>query len=194
MELLSIIHLLSCLFAATNHMSFYLYLTLIVLTIFLNQATCQAPPTSRIRVQAALPYKSKPKVLAPQKRQTLEQKRAVVLEPAERKAVSLVQQLNALRNEKAIKRREKQARQRQVEVIWAAQGRKTPAQRLGWIKSFMLPMTDILFLNLKSLETAGNRGVPEASDKSMDCRLGRKEYVIFGRGWADFLSQCYDKV
>ena len=36
------------------------------------------------------------------------------LEPAERKAVSLVHQLNALRNEKAVKRREKQARQRQV--------------------------------------------------------------------------------
>ena len=66
------------------------------------------------RAQAALPYKSKPKVMGPQKRRTLEQKRAVVLEPAERKAVSLVQQLNALRNEKAVKRREKQARQRQV--------------------------------------------------------------------------------
>lgn len=62
--------------------------------------------------QAALPYKSKPKVSGPRKRQTLEQKRAVVLEPSERKAVSLVHQLNALRNEKAIKRREKQARQR----------------------------------------------------------------------------------
>jgi len=67
-------------------------------------------------VQAALPYKSKPKVMAPQKRQTLEQKRAVVLEPHERKAVSLVHQLNALRNEKAVKRREKQTRQREVRL------------------------------------------------------------------------------
>ena len=64
--------------------------------------------------QAALPYKSKPKVSGPQKRPTLEQRRAVGLEPAERRAVSLVHQLNALRNEKAVKRREKQARQRQV--------------------------------------------------------------------------------
>ena len=70
--------------------------------------TCSCHP------QAALPYKSKPKVMAAQKRQTLEQKRAVVLEPAERRAVSLVQQLNALRNDKAVKKREKQARQRQV--------------------------------------------------------------------------------
>ena len=47
-------------------------------------------------------------------RQTLEQKRAIVLEPAERRAVTLVQQLNALRNEKTVKRRAKQARQREV--------------------------------------------------------------------------------
>ena len=65
-------------------------------------------------MQAALPYKSKPKVSGPQKRPTLEQRRAVGLEPAERRAASLVHQLNALRNEKAVKRREKQARQRQV--------------------------------------------------------------------------------
>lgn len=48
------------------------------------------------------------------KRQTLDQKRAVVLEPAERKAVTLVQQLNALRNAKEVKRREQQARKHQV--------------------------------------------------------------------------------
>jgi ribosome biogenesis protein BMS1 len=64
--------------------------------------------------QAALPYKSKPKTMKPRKKPTLEQRRAVVLEPGERKAVALVHQLNALRNEKAVKRREKQARQRQV--------------------------------------------------------------------------------
>ena len=40
----------------------------------------------------------------------------MVLEPGERKAVALVHQLNALRNEKAVKRREKQARQRQVRL------------------------------------------------------------------------------
>ena len=39
-----------------------------------------------------------------------------MLEPAERRAVTLVQQLNALRNERTIKRRAKQARQREVQV------------------------------------------------------------------------------
>ena len=50
------------------------------------------------------------------KRQTLEQKRAVVLEPAEKKAVTLVQQLNALRNAKEVKRRQQQDRKREVDI------------------------------------------------------------------------------
>lgn len=65
-------------------------------------------------LQAELPYKSKPKNMAPRKRPTLEQRRAVVLEPGEKKAVTLVQQLNALRNVKEAKRKEQQARKREV--------------------------------------------------------------------------------
>ena len=65
-------------------------------------------------MQAALPFKSKPKVQAPRTRKTLEQKRAIPLEPAERKAVSLYAQLNAIRNEKAEKRRTQQSRRRVV--------------------------------------------------------------------------------
>ncbi|BDA50761.1 probable pre-rRNA-processing protein TSR1 homolog at N-terminal half [Coccomyxa sp. Obi] len=64
-------------------------------------------------LQAALPFKSKPKVPGARKRPTLEQKRAVVLEPAERCTVALINQLNALRNEKAAKKHAKQARQRE---------------------------------------------------------------------------------
>lgn len=67
-----------------------------------------------VHIQAALPFKSKPKVPGARKRPTLEQKRAVVLEPAERRTVALIDQLNALRNEKAAKKRAKQARQREV--------------------------------------------------------------------------------
>ena len=67
-------------------------------------------------MQAALPFKSKPKVQAPRKRKTLEQKRAVPLEPAERKAVSLYAQLNAIRNEKADRRRAQQTRRRAVRI------------------------------------------------------------------------------
>ena len=64
--------------------------------------------------QAELPFMSKPKIQAPRKRKNLEQKRAVVLEPAEKKVVSLVSQLNAIRNQKAVKRREQQTRRRGV--------------------------------------------------------------------------------
>eukprot|EP00271_Cylindrocystis_brebissonii_P019000 TRINITY_DN5589_c0_g2_i1.p1 TRINITY_DN5589_c0_g2~~TRINITY_DN5589_c0_g2_i1.p1 ORF type:complete len:770 (-),score=259.46 TRINITY_DN5589_c0_g2_i1:710-2980(-) len=56
-------------------------------------------------LQAALPFKSKPKAAAPRKNPSLEQKRAVVLEPSERKLYTLVQQLNTIRNEKVKKRK-----------------------------------------------------------------------------------------
>jgi len=65
-----------------------------------------------LSLQAALPFKTKPKLEAPRKRKTLEQKRAVVLEPGEKKAYTLLQQLNAIRNEKSKKRREQQDRKR----------------------------------------------------------------------------------
>jgi len=64
-------------------------------------------PTS---LQAALPFKTKPKLEAKRKRKSLEQRRAVVVEPEERKAMSLVAQLNAIRNAKAVARRDQKAR------------------------------------------------------------------------------------
>ena len=80
-------------------------------------ATQVVPQSERCCVvQADLPFKSKPKQMTKRKRPTLEQKRAVVLEPHERKAVSLVAQLNALRNDKAQKRRAQQSRRREVSL------------------------------------------------------------------------------
>jgi len=79
-------------------------------------------PTS---LQAALPFKTKPKLEGKRRRPTLEQKRAVVLEPEERKKVTLLQQLNAIRNKKAEVRRDQRARGRaklakrvEVEETW----------------------------------------------------------------------------
>lgn len=51
---------------------------------------------------------------APRKRKTLEQRRAVVLDKPEKKAATLLQQLNAIRNAKAEKRRTQAARRREV--------------------------------------------------------------------------------
>lgn len=70
-------------------------------------------------LQAALPFKSKPKVVASSKgkRPTLEQRRAVVVEKSEKKAISLIAELNRIRNVKAEKRRAKQARQKEVSVL-----------------------------------------------------------------------------
>jgi ribosome biogenesis protein BMS1 len=82
-------------------------------------------------LQAALPFKSKPKVESKRSRPTLEQRRAVVLEPGERRAVTLVAQLNAIRNARAGARREQRARQQTKiakkvagEEAWRAQYNK----------------------------------------------------------------------
>lgn len=64
------------------------------------------------KLQASLPYSSKPHQMAPQKKQTYLQKRAVVMEPEEKKAVALMQQLRALRKDQVVKRREKKAEKR----------------------------------------------------------------------------------
>ncbi|CAE6446122.1 unnamed protein product [Rhizoctonia solani] len=60
------------------------------------------------KLQADLPYASKTKITRPQSRPTYTQKRAVVLEPEERKAISLIQQIRALRKDQVARRREKQ--------------------------------------------------------------------------------------
>lgn len=64
-------------------------------------------PTS---LQAALPFKSKPKIEKPRRKKSLDQRRAIILEPEEKKKVSLVSQLNAIRNVKAQARREQRKR------------------------------------------------------------------------------------
>ncbi|KAL5524491.1 BMS1 [Sanghuangporus sanghuang] len=59
------------------------------------------------KLQAALPYASKPKLMKAQHRQTYMQKRAVVLEPEEKRAIALLQQARVLRKDQIARRREK---------------------------------------------------------------------------------------
>ena len=64
-------------------------------------------------LQAALPFKSKPKLEAARAKPSLESRRpALVLEPTERKLYTMVQQLNTIRNERAKKRTAQQDRHR----------------------------------------------------------------------------------
>jgi ribosome biogenesis protein BMS1 len=60
------------------------------------------------KLQASLPYASKPKLMKPQHKQTYMQKRAVVMEPEEKKAIALLQQIRALRKDQVTRRKEKQ--------------------------------------------------------------------------------------
>ena len=64
------------------------------------------------KLQAALPYGTKPKIMKPQRRETYLQKRAVVMEPEEKKAVALLQQMRALRKDQVARRREKKEEKR----------------------------------------------------------------------------------
>lgn len=66
------------------------------------------------KLQAALPYASKPKLMKAQHRATYMQKRAVVMEPEEKKAMALLQQVRALRKDQVARRREKQEQRRAV--------------------------------------------------------------------------------
>ncbi len=64
------------------------------------------------KLQAALPYASKPKKMSSQRKQTYLQKRAVVMEPEERKAVALLQQMRALRKDQVSRRKDKKTEKR----------------------------------------------------------------------------------
>ncbi|KAL2645256.1 hypothetical protein R1flu_012843 [Riccia fluitans] len=66
------------------------------------------------QLQAALPFASKPKLKPKRKEKTLEGKRAVIMEPHEKKLFTLVQQLNTIRKEKAKKRKEANAKRREA--------------------------------------------------------------------------------
>jgi ribosome biogenesis protein BMS1 len=65
------------------------------------------------RLQAALPYASKPRTMKPQGRPTYLQKRAVVLEPEEKKAIAVMQQVRAVRREQVMRRKEKQGERKE---------------------------------------------------------------------------------
>lgn len=59
-----------------------------------------------------MPFASKPRLTKPAKSKTYLQKRAVVLEPEEKRALALLQQMRALDKEKTAKRRGKQEERR----------------------------------------------------------------------------------
>ncbi|CAO3607470.1 unnamed protein product [Mucor hiemalis] len=65
-------------------------------------------------LQAELPFANKPKNATKSKKQSYLEKRAVILEPEEKKIVTLMQQLNTLRNEKTRKRKLKNEEKREV--------------------------------------------------------------------------------
>ncbi|KIK80930.1 hypothetical protein PAXRUDRAFT_15522 [Paxillus rubicundulus Ve08.2h10] len=86
------------------------------------------------KLQASLPYASKPKLMKAQSKKTYMQQRAVVMEPEERKAIALLQQIRALRKDQVARRKEKQnerkaTHRRKVAKEDALQGEKEKEKR-----------------------------------------------------------------
>eukprot|EP00842_Homolaphlyctis_polyrhiza_P003332 jgi/Hompol1/39/HPOL_000833-RA len=71
-------------------------------------------------LQASLPFASKPKQLRKQRRPGLLQRRAVVMEPHEKKVATLIQAINTIKNEKLAKRKDKLVQQRAEQAKKAA--------------------------------------------------------------------------
>lgn len=92
------------------------------------------------KLQATLPYASKHRLMKPQHRQTYLQKRAVVLEPEEKKAIALLQQVRALRKDQVARRKEKQnerkeARRKKVEKEEAKKSEKEKEKRKEYMRA-----------------------------------------------------------
>ncbi|KAI3468188.1 hypothetical protein Pfo_024851 [Paulownia fortunei] len=80
-------------------------------------------------LQAALPFASKPKDIPARKRPLLENRRAVVMEPHERKVHALVQHLQLIRNEKMKKRKLKEGAKRKAQEVERAKEEQLSKKR-----------------------------------------------------------------
>ncbi|XP_042478256.1 ribosome biogenesis protein BMS1 homolog isoform X3 [Macadamia integrifolia] len=80
-------------------------------------------------LQAALPFASKPKDRSSRKRPLLESRRAVVMEPHERKVHALVQHLQLIRNEKMKKRKLKEEEKRKAHEAEKAKNEELSRKR-----------------------------------------------------------------
>lgn len=81
------------------------------------------------KLAAALPYASKPRVMKPQGKPTYVQKRAVVLEPEEKRALAVMQQVRALRRDQVARRREKQGERREKKMKEKEKGEKRKEEK-----------------------------------------------------------------
>lgn len=91
------------------------------------------------KLQSSLPYASKPKLMTTQRRQTYLQKHAVVMEPEERKAIALLQQMRALRKDQLTRRKDKKnekkaERQKKLEKEEARKSEKEKEKRKDYMR------------------------------------------------------------
>lgn len=85
-------------------------------------------------LQKQLPFKSKPKMKEKQNGKTLSSKRAVVLEPNEKRVLTLMQQLTTLHRDKAKRRKAKQNDRHKAHLALKAQEEVKRAQKTRELK------------------------------------------------------------
>jgi ribosome biogenesis protein BMS1 len=76
------------------------------------------PPIISKKIEEALPFKSKPKLIQPTNPKSYVARRAVIVEPEERKKRALIQMLHTIKNNKEMKRHE-------IKVLKSQQRKKT---------------------------------------------------------------------
>ncbi|KAH7103390.1 DUF663-domain-containing protein [Auriculariales sp. MPI-PUGE-AT-0066] len=106
-------------------------------------------------LQAALPYASKPRESKPSSRQTYMQKRAVVLEPEEKRAITLLQQMR--------KQEERRAKhKKQAEKIEGAKEQKAKEERKEHMRQAGIKR------KREETQTSGRRGPSKRRKQSSD--------------------------
>ena len=85
-------------------------------------------------LQKQLPFKSKPKMKEKQKGKTLSSKRAVILEPNEKRVLTLMQQLTTLHRDKAKRRKAKQDERHKAHLAVKAKEEEKRIQKTRELK------------------------------------------------------------
>lgn len=109
------------------------------------------------KLQASLPYASKPRAMKAQSAKTYMQQRAVVMEPEEKKAVALLQQIRALRKDRVVRRKEKQHERKEVHRNKVAKEEALKGEKEKEKRKEIMRVTGIKHKRQAEVEEGGSR-------------------------------------
>jgi len=137
-----------------------------------------------LSLQANLPFASKPKLLKKRTNQSYLQKRAVVLEPKEKKMYTLMQQIHTLKKEKDRKRKEKQAKKHNEYAKKIAKQEGLPVLWSGLLPS----MIGLIHVAIQFPLYEKFKSMAQAKKSSVDEPLGLPDLFLCAAGSKVFAS------